>query len=282
MSVFYLVSIILGLALQNIVKKPFAQKAAGKGVYFFSLLASLAATVFFLLTAGDFAWHGGLLLYAVFFALSYAAATVFALEAVVHGSLSLTALIVSYSLMIPTFYGLFFLDDPISFGLFPGLLLLVVSLFLINPKKTDLSVSLKWIVCVVLAFVGNGMCSVLQKMQQIAFDGAYKNEFMILSLAIVSVILGFLVIVKERKDVKAVARYGWLPALICGAANGVVNLFVMILSALMPVSLMFPMISAGGIAVTYIVSRFFYKERLTKTQFIGFLIGIASVVFFNI
>ena len=29
----------------------------------------------------------------------------------------------------------------------------------------------------------------------------------------------------------------------------------------MPVSLMFPMISAGGIIITYLVSRFFYKEK---------------------
>ena len=64
--------------------------------------------------------------------------------------------------------------------------------------------------------------------------------------------------------------------------NGIVNLFVMILSGKMPVALMFPLISAGGIIVTYIVSRFFYKEKLTKMQFAGFILGIASVVFLHI
>ena len=64
--------------------------------------------------------------------------------------------------------------------------------------------------------------------------------------------------------------------------NGVVNLFVMILSGIMPVSIMFPMVSAGGIIVTYLVSRFYYKEKLTKMQFAGFLTGLASIVFLNI
>ena len=56
----------------------------------------------------------------------------------------------------------------------------------------------------------------------------------------------------------------------------------MILSGKMPVSLMFPLISAGGLIVTYIVSRFFYKEKLTKIQFIGFIFGLMAVVFLNV
>jgi multidrug transporter EmrE-like cation transporter len=56
----------------------------------------------------------------------------------------------------------------------------------------------------------------------------------------------------------------------------------MILSGLMPVSLMFPIISAGGIVATFIISQVFYKEKLTKIQFVGFLTGLASIVFLSI
>ena len=64
--------------------------------------------------------------------------------------------------------------------------------------------------------------------------------------------------------------------------NGTVNMLVMVLSGMIAVSIMFPMISAGGIIITYIVSKVFYKEKLTKTQFAGFLAGVASIVFLNI
>lgn len=282
MSVLYLVSIILGLAFQNIIRKLYTQKTSGKGVYFFGFLTSLAAMLFFIIISDGFAWNAGLLVYALFFALSYAASAVAGVAAVAHGPLSITSLITSYSLMVPTFYGLIFLKDPISFGLFPGLLLLAISLFLINKKSADSTITLKWVIYVFIGFAGNGMCSVVQKMQQIAFNGAYKNEFMIVSLAIVVVILGMFVIKKERKEIKSVATAGWYTALPCGIANGMVNLFVMILSGIMPISLMFPMISAGGIVITYLFSRFIYKEKLTKTQFVGFVIGIASVIFLNI
>ena len=79
------------------------------------------------------------------------------------------------------------------------------------------------IICVAASFVGNGMCTVVQKMQ-----------------------------------------------------------FVMIRSGRLAVSLMFLLISAGGLVITYLVSRFIYKEKLTKIQFIGFVLGLSAVVFLNI
>lgn len=162
------------------------------------------------------------------------------------------------------------------------MLLLVISLFLTNKSDEKTKISLKWIICVFLSFFGNGMCTVVQKMQQIASNGAYKNEFMIVALAIVTVVMLIMSILKERTEIKFFAKVGWHGAIICGALNGMVNLFVMILSGKMPVSLMFPLISAGGLIVTYIVSRFFYKEELTKIQFIGFIFGLTAVVFLNV
>ncbi len=282
MSALYLISIILGVAFQNVVRKPYTDKTQGKGVYFFGFLVSLAAMVFFIATSGGLKWNSGLILYGALFALAYSVATVAATVAVSCGSLSITTLIISYSLMIPAVYGLVFLKDPFSFGLILGFILLMISLYLINSRGEDSKVTFKWIVAVFLGFFGNGMCSVIQKMQQVKFEGNYKNEFMIVALAIVVVFLGIFAFVKERKDIKIYAKAGWHMALLCGIANGVVNLFVMILSGLMPVSVMFPMISAGGIIVTYLVSRYYYKEKLTKAQFFGFVTGIASVIFLNI
>ena len=280
-NVFYLIAIILGLSGQSIVKKPYTQKTNGKGVYFFSTLLSVAALLFFVVTSKNFDFNPSFVPYSIGFAVSYAAAAIFMVLAVAYGSLSLTSLFISYSLMIPTFYGLI-LGDNISKGFIPGMVLLVVSLFLTNKSDEKTKVSLKWVIFVAFAFVGNGMCTVVQKMQQVASNGAYKNEFMIVALAIVTIVMLIMTLFTERKDIKLYARSGWHWALICGFLNGIVNLFVMILSGRMPVSLMFPLISAGGLVVTYIASRFFYKEKLTKVQFVGFVFGLAAVVFLNV
>ena len=282
LNVIFLIAIILGVSGQNIVKKPYTQKMGGSGVYFFNAIISAAALLFFAVTATKLDFDLSFIPYSIGFAASYAIATVFLVLAIAYGSLSLTSLFFSYSLMIPTLYGLVFLKDDISVGFILGLALLVVSLFLVNKNNKKAKFSFKWIICVILAFLGNGMCTVVQNMQQVAFDGAYKNEFMIVALAIVALVMSIMSLIKERKAMKVYAKAGWHWALICGLLNGMVNLFVMILSRSMPVSVMFPLISAGGLVVTYLVSRFVYKESLTKLQFVGFILGLAAVVFLNI
>lgn len=282
MNALYLTAIIMGVALQNIIKKPYTRRMFGRGAYLFSLLSGIAAMLFFMLTSKGLEWNSELILYSLGFAVSYAVANVFSVEAVSHGPLSLSSLVISYSLMIPTAYGLIFLKDSVGDGFAPGIALLAVSLFLINCKSESASVTPKWMTYVFLAFLGNGMCSVIQKMQQKKFDGAYKNEFMILSLAISSALLLIFVITKEGENAISSLKTGWHMAFGCGVANGLVNLLVMVLSGRMPVSLMFPLISAGGIVITYIVSRFIYKEKMTKIQYSGFIIGIFSIMLLNV
>lgn len=281
MDILYLLAIILGISGQSIVKKPYTQKTNGAGVYFFNTLLSAAALLFFVVTSSKFSFDISFIPYSISFAVSYAVASVFMVLAIAYGSLSLTSLFISYSLLIPTFYGLI-IGDPIGKGFIPGMILLVISLFLTNKSGEKGKISFKWIIFVILSFVGNGVCTVVQKMQQVSSNGAYKNEFMIVALAIVTIVMFIMTLFTQRKDIKLFAKVGWHWAVICGVLNGMVNLFVMILSGKMPVSLMFPLISAGGLIVTFLVSRFFYKEKLTKLQLAGFLCGVASVVCLNV
>lgn len=282
MNAFYLIAIILGLTLQNVTKKHYNGKTNGGGVYVFSMLTSLAAAIFFIVTGKNFEWNTAFLLYSFGFALSYAATTVFNVLAIREGSLSLTSLVISYSLMIPALYGILFLKETITLWLIPGILLLAISLILINEKNGNCKISFKWILFAFFAFIGNGMCTVLQKAEQLTFNGNYKNEFMIVALLMCTAFMAVGAFIWERKSFKFYLKKGTGVSFINGIINGMVNLFVMILSAMMPVSIMFPLISAGGIVVTYFISRFFYKEKLSRKQFIGFLLGIGSVICLNL
>lgn len=285
MDVFYLICIIVGITAQNVLKKIYS-KNNGKGVYFFNSLTSFSSMIFFVIAAivikDGLDWNTSILPYSIAFAVSFALSSISSLTAISCGSLSLTSLIVQYSLLIPTVYGLFFLNDNISIGLIPGIILLLISLMLINKKSGCITFSFKWVISVFIAFLGNGMCSVIQKMQQVKFNGDYKDEFMIIALFIVFVIVVFLSIIKERKEIISYVGCGSHLGVLCGIMNGMVNLFVMILSGIMPVSLMFPLISSGGIITTYIVSKFVYKENLSRIQFVGFILGISSIVLMNI
>ena len=283
MNAVLLFIIILASTMQSICKKSYNQKSNNKGTYTFSALTTLAAATFFVLSSSGkldfqiklFPWSAG-------FAFAYGLATVFNLLAITCGSLALTSLVLSYSLILPTIFGILFLGEPVSPWLFAGILLLLLSLLFINLKTEKIKITLRWSVYVLISFIGNGFCSITQTLQQNKFNGSYKNEFMIIALLLVAITMIIMAFCTERKELSFCAQKGIVPGIICGAANGVVNLLVLILTTQMSVSVMFPVISAGSILGTAAISVLLYKESLSKNQILGVILGIGAIVLLSI
>lgn len=287
MGILLLIITVLFCALQSVVKKDFSIKINGKGgTYFFAAFSSLFAMLFFVFTADGLSFDWAILPYSLGFGLAYLISLVSGYLALTTGSASISSLISSYSLMIPAFYGLIFLKEPMGKLFLPGLLLLLISIFLINKKgeNEQSKFTPEWIFYVVLSFFGGGMCSVIQTMQQKAFDGQYKSEYMIISLLFVFLSVAFISLIKERKNLGLYLKKGWYLGPVCGIMNGAVNLFVMMLVSeiKMAASIMFPVIGAGQLILTYIFFRFIFKEQLTKPQLCGFVLGTISVILLNI
>jgi drug/metabolite transporter (DMT)-like permease len=293
LSALYIFVIVVAISAQHISKKAYSVRTGGEGgALTFSLGSVSSALLFFVFSSGfSFDFDPSIIPYSIGFGLTYGSAVVFSFYAIKYGPLSLTSLISSYSLIIPTFYGIFFLNEETGIALYVGLLALMISLFLVNfkiskkdgdvlgkTKKTDP----RWYLFVALSFIGNGGCSTVQNVHQRSFEGKFKNEFMILALAIVAVIFAVVSLIAERKEMKRAFAKGWYFMLICGGFNGLCNLLVMLCSVLMSASVMFPIISAGGIILTAIVSILFYKEKLTRMQYAGFVLGILAIVLLNI
>jgi multidrug transporter EmrE-like cation transporter len=208
-----------------------------------------------------------------------------------------------------------FYGDEASVFFFIGLALLIVSILLINDSKKSktedasddtnegervaisasreentpsargtggqVKFTLRWLIFVLLSFFGNGICTTIQNAYAKTASGG-TSEFMIIALLTVFLVLVCAVSISERGTVKLSLKGGWYFMVICGLANGAVNLFVILLSPLMDSSVMFPLISAGGIVLTSLVSIFFYREKLSVRQYIGMVLGIASIVFLNL
>lgn len=65
--------------------------------------------------------------------------------------------------------------------------------------------------------------------------------------------------------------------------NGLTNYGVIKLNEVkFPASIMFPIISAGSIILTFVCSFILFKEKLSKRQLIGASIGVVAIVFFCI
>lgn len=272
-----------GTTFQNVMAKRFNTKESIRNPFFYSMVVAFTAMIFFVVSAGfKLNFNIEFLPYSIIFGVFFAIASVGNVYAMENGPMSLTSLVLSLSLILPTMFGIIVLDDPIGIFKYVGIFLLIVAIVLINIKnEKGTKLSLKWAIYALLTFICNGGCTIAQKMQQLAFDGAYKSEFMIVSLVIVWVSL-FLFGLKKHGDKKEMLKIAAKYAAPAGLANGMVNLLIMILTGMLPTAVLFPSISAGGMALTFMLALTIFKEKLSKTQTIGYIAGIISVVLLNL
>ena len=258
------------------------------GVFLFSGMISFFAMCFFMAVNRNWVWSSELIVPAVAFGLSYAAATVFVVLAIKCGSLAKTTLITSYSLMVPALAGLIVLREPLGVPMLVGMVLLVLSLWLTNYRKKSADapkekITLKWIVFVLLAFVGNGMCSTVQKLTP-HFLGSDINQnlYMIAALGLSSVVLITASFLTKETNLKATLKIGAPLALLDGLFNGAVNYLAIYLNQFIPASVMFPVLSAGEIILIVPYSLLVRREKFTAAQWMGFGIGVVSAVLLNL
>ena len=275
----------------NFFKKLFKKPAP----FFFSLISVLATLLFFVVKffidnkGFTPSVDASIFPYALAFGLSFATATIFVFFAFRLGSLSITGLFVSFSLFLPTLYGIIFLNDPIGALFWVGLFLFAACLVLTNVKFLDKDrekkpISLKWIICVILGSVANGCCSIFQTAQQKAFGGKGGSELMIIALTLVTIILTVFVIIYDRKEIKGAVKTALPLATLVGLCIGGINALVILFTGqnLIPVAIFFPVLSGGGLIITFILGYLVYKERYDWLQYTGILCGLASVILLNL
>ena len=255
------------------------------GSMFFTGIISLAAMLFFILSDTD-GFHAGkeILPYSLVFGAVYCISYLMTFVALGCGPFTLSMLIISYSLVFSIVYGIVWLHDPITPFTCIGFALLAVSLFLVRGEKkgSEHKISVKWLIAIGITSAGNGILTIVQKMQQLRFDNACNHEFMAISLAISAVVLLCVGIIRDRANIRNTFRYGAPYAVTAGAANGVNNYLSMVINNLIPISISAPVFSGVKIVMSYLISGVLFKERYLRRQIVGVVIGAAALVFLNL
>ena len=288
MEILLLVAVSFALAIQNIVSNQYSKRVLNANNLVFPAILSIVVFLFyFVYNKFHIDFHLQTLYYAIAFGILYALIFLFQIKSFENGSLSITSLIISYSLILPTLFGIIFQNEKGSVFFYIGLVLLFVSLFLSNYKKEEKTAEnkkrmVKWIIFISITFIANGAVSIIQTSHQKRFEGLYKGEFMMYAMVVSFIICLIFALIRDRNKIGNTIKKGWYLAAICGICNAITNLFVMTLVGILPISLIFPIIQAGSLIVVYLVSFFILKEIFTKVQIIGLLIGIVSIVFLNL
>ena len=264
-------------------------KRYGNGGMLMNAVIALFATLFFLIS--DFikpetrgiTIPDGMLPLALINACLFAAGFYFAFLAFKVGPYGLTRLVASFSLLFTIFYGILFLHEETTVLTYVGIAMIFVAMFLINfksGKKVDGegTVSLKWLIYLLITVTANGFIGILARTQQLRFDNACSNEFQMISIGGSCLLLTVIGLIVDRDKLGAVAKNGLLYGLAAGLCNGAKNFITLVIYLCLPLSVISPVSTGVGMITAFLVAILFYKEKYTPMQKLGVLLGAAAIV----
>ena len=257
----------------------------------FTCVAALGSTVVALIGGSFYIPLSGVLTaaaFGVFFSLC-----VFTnLKALEDGPVSLTTLIVNFSLIMPLIYSFCFLGEAVTVFRIVGILLLVVCMFLFtNPKITgEKKLSPKWLGLSLFSMVCNGTLSLVTKVYAIETDNAYSGPYLALCYifaSITSFVIFAILNARLPKEEKTQAKTFFVPRmlgliLLIGIANFGLNYVVVLLCTMMDGAIVYPAIQGGAPIIAAIGSRLFFGESISLKKGGAILLGAAAIVLLNL
>ena len=290
-------TLILSLAAAlggSIAKKYYTDKEPTglSGGFDFNAVACLTAAVILLCWGG----FGASSVFTIVLGVAFGAVT--ALQGITNiaalqvGPMSYTSVIISFSTLISSLSGVMFFDESLGWAQIVGMVLMLASFVLAAKSDVDeKKANLKWLFMCLIAFVATGGIGVMQKVHQSSEYRDELNAFLIIAFVSSAVLCAFFAALMKRRESRFAnekekkkngKRQVWLLLgimIASGACVAVNNKFNLYLSGVMDSAVFFPIVNGGGLVLTTLAAVLLFKEKLSTKQWIGVVLGIASVVF---
>jgi drug/metabolite transporter (DMT)-like permease len=197
------------------------------------------------------------------------------------GPFSYTTVIVSLATLIAAVSGLFFGESIDLFQYFGMGVMVLCIVFSTDKNNGSRKTSLKWLVIALVSCLTNGFVGIMQKIHQNTEYKAQSTAFLVSAFAFMTVVSALLWLYERKKsgeskfnpNAKQIAF-----ALISGATFAVPHTANLYLAGAMPSAVFFPIINTGGLILTLLAATLLFKEKLTRVQIIGIVLGLVAIV----
>lgn len=198
------------------------------------------------------------------------------------GPFSYTSVIVSLASLIAALSGLFFGETIDLFQIVGMGIMVFCIIFSTDKSNGDKKTSFKWLVIALISCVTNGLLGVMQKIHQ---NTVYKDQstaFLVSAFAFMTVAGGAIWLVMRKRsddDVFRPTKIHTAIAAASGATLAVPHVANLYLAGAMPSAVFFPIFNTGSLIITLIVATVFFREKLTRLQWVGIVLGLISSLF---
>lgn len=257
----------------------------------FTLVATIC-TMFAALAKGSLYLPLNHLPVAILFGFVFSMTIYFNLKALHNGPVSITTLIVNFSLIMPLAYSFIWQKEAVTVFRVLGIVLIVVCMVIFtNPKVTgEEKISKNWIVSALLALLCNGCLSLISKIYAIKTGNVHAEQYLMYCY-LFATIFSFIICIatnsgKTGDDRLNLRRFFTLPmcgiAVLCGFSNSFLNYMVQLLATMMDGAIVYPAVQGGGPIITTIISMIFFGEKLPWKKGLAILLGVAAIVLLNL
>ena len=257
-------------------------RTGADGIY--NLILTLSAlAVWGIASCFSFRFHLPTLLFSLGFGLSYAITHFSTLRALRYGSVSMTSLASQFSLIGTAIWGVLFWGDDLAWTGMVGLVLVAFSLVLcLRNTNEEKTVDKKWLFYALLMLLGNMGCVVIQKSQIRAYGEEYGNMLMLFAMLFSSLVVFVAFLRSDKRDIKPILKKSAHLPVLAGVCNAVLNLCVVYMAMRLPSGLVYPVIAVGGIGICVLASMLFFREKISRIQWLGLAVGTVAVLFLSI
>lgn len=235
------------------------------------------------------------LIYAASFAIIMIPYYMLGIKVLSLGSLAVYSMFMMLGgMLVPFFYGVWFLSEPLSVAKIVGTVLL--SGFIVlqslsqgqNEKSAKNKNAVLFIALCILIFFINGATGVIAKAHQLSQNPIDEISFTVISCALTALFSALMlpfVCLKGNKNARAeifssLKTKPLIAMSLIGAAAYVGNFLHLKAASAVPASVQFPLVSGGVIVLSALISAFIFREKLSKKEWLAVMGVCASTVLF--
>ena len=248
----------------------------------FNLLSGLMSAVIMWALSGFRAeWSGFSLILALSMSLCGLSYSLLSFQVLKTGGMALySTFLMSGSMLLPYVFGVLFLDEKLTVLRVIGVAAVLLGVILSNMRREKLSKKLLALCCAV--FVLNGCVSILSKYHQISTDHVTVSSSAFAMYAGLGKFVFSAIALLFLRPEKAPLQKKASVAVVAGAAviGGVSYLLQLIGARTLPATVLYPMVTGGSIIFSAIAGCVFFKERLSRQQFLSIILCFIGTLLF--
>jgi drug/metabolite transporter (DMT)-like permease len=216
--------------------------------------------------------------------LLFVAGLVFMQSSIKINGATLTSAFGKLGVMVPLAMSLLIFGEKPALVQVAGILVAISALVVINsPSKDESSKAATYsFALLILTFLGNGLADSMAKVFEHIGSRADDRIYIFFVFASACLITAVLAYVEYKKTSKKIIPKELLAGIAVGIPNYYSSFFLLGSVERLPSFLVYPIFSTGTILLVMVVSTLIFRERPSKTQYIGIAMILAALVLLNL